>query len=54
MERIFMRETFFRHYIRDIVYASNDGLVTTFAVVADGLSMGVGNYLGITEPRLDL
>lgn len=58
-----------RHYIRDLVYGANDGVVTTFAVVAgvnggtlsasavlvlgvanllaDGLSMGVGNYLGI-------
>jgi VIT1/CCC1 family predicted Fe2+/Mn2+ transporter len=58
-----------RHYIRDVVYGANDGLITTFAVVAgvtggglsartmlvigaanlfaDGLSMGVGNYLGI-------
>ncbi len=58
-----------RHYIRDIVYGANDGVITTFAVVAgvtggtlapttvlvlgaanlvaDGLSMGVGNYLGI-------
>lgn len=58
-----------RHYIRDLVYGANDGLITTFAVVAgvtggdlapramliigaanlfaDGLSMGVGNYLGI-------
>ena len=58
-----------RHYIRDIVYGANDGLITTFAVVAgvvggglsartmliigaanlvaDGLSMGVGNYLSI-------
>jgi vacuolar iron transporter family protein len=58
-----------RHYIRDIVYGANDGIMTTFAVVAgvtggalsaravlivgtanllaDGLSMGVGNYLGI-------
>jgi hypothetical protein len=56
-------------YIRDLVYGANDGIVTTFAVVAgvtggtlapmtvlvlgvanllaDGLSMGVGNYLGI-------
>jgi VIT1/CCC1 family predicted Fe2+/Mn2+ transporter len=25
---------FARHYVRDIVYAANDGLVTTFAVVA--------------------
>ena len=58
-----------RHYIRDMVYGANDGLITTFAVVvgavggglapramlilgvanlfADGLSMGVGNYLSI-------
>jgi vacuolar iron transporter family protein len=58
-----------RHYMRDLVYGANDGIVTTFAVVAgvaggalsasavlivgaanliaDGLSMGVGNYLGI-------
>ena len=58
-----------RHYIRDLVYGANDGLITTFAVVAgvtggglsartmlvigaanlfaDGLSMGVGNYLSI-------
>jgi VIT1/CCC1 family predicted Fe2+/Mn2+ transporter len=63
-----MREIF-RHYIRDLVYGANDGIITTFAVVAgvaggalspktvlivgianivaDGLSMGVGNYLGI-------
>jgi VIT1/CCC1 family predicted Fe2+/Mn2+ transporter len=58
-----------QHYIRDIVYGANDGLLTTFAVVAgvvggglsaramliigaanliaDGLSMGAGNYLSI-------
>ena len=58
-----------RHYIRDIVYGANDGLITTFAVVsgvaggslstlavvvigaanlvADGISMGVGNFLAI-------
>ena len=58
-----------RHYIRELVYGANDGLITTFAVVAgvvggglsgrsmliigaanlvaDGLSMGVGNYLSI-------
>ena len=63
-----LRESF-RHYIRDLVYGANDGIITTFAVVAgvtggnlstravlvvgvanlvaDGLSMGVGNYLGI-------
>jgi hypothetical protein len=58
-----------QHYVRDLVYGANDGVITTFAVVAgvtggalsattvlvlgmanllaDGLSMGVGNYLGI-------
>jgi|SoiMethySBSTD1v2_1073268.scaffolds.fasta_scaffold00332_37 vacuolar iron transporter family protein len=58
-----------RHYIRDLVYGANDGLITTFAVVsgvaggqlsqlavlvvgaanlaADGVSMGVGNFLAI-------
>src|SRR3954470_3835717 len=58
-----------RHYIRDLVFGANDGLITTFAVVAgvaggqlsatatrlvgvanllaDGLSMAVGNYLSI-------
>ena len=58
-----------QHYLRDLVYGANDGLITTFAVVAgvsggqlssrallvvgaanlfaDGLSMGVGNYLSI-------
>lgn len=58
-----------RHYIGDLVYGANDGLVTTFAAVAgvegaalspvtvlivgfanlaaDGLSMGIGNYLSI-------
>jgi VIT1/CCC1 family predicted Fe2+/Mn2+ transporter len=64
---------FARHYIRDIVYAANDGIITTFAVVAgvrgaglsplvvlalgfanlaaDGLSMAIGNYLGIKSER---
>lgn len=58
-----------RHYVRELVYGANDGLITTFAVVAgvaggglssavilicgvanliaDGLSMAVGNYLSI-------
>jgi VIT1/CCC1 family predicted Fe2+/Mn2+ transporter len=58
-----------RHYIRDLVYGANDGVITTFAVVggvaggqlsqfavlvigaanlaADGVSMGVGNFLAI-------
>src|SRR5688572_11438042 len=71
--RSFTVRAFGRHYIRDIVYAANDGIVTTFAVVAgvrgaglstftvlalglanlvaDGLSMGVGNYLGIKSER---
>ena len=60
---------FARHYIGDVIYGANDGIITTFAVVAgvtggsltgravlivgaanliaDGLSMGVGNYLSI-------
>ena len=28
-----------RHYIRDLIYGANDGLITTFAVVA-GVSGG--------------
>ena len=58
-----------QHYLKDVVYGANDGLITTFAVVAgveggalthravlvvgfanlvaDGLSMGVGNFLSI-------
>lgn len=58
-----------RHYVGDLVYGANDGVVTTFAAVAgveggalppltilivglanltaDGLSMGIGNYLSI-------
>jgi len=58
-----------RHYVGDLVYGANDGIITTFAVVAgvvggalspaavlivgaanlaaDGLSMGIGNYLAI-------
>jgi vacuolar iron transporter family protein len=58
-----------QHYLRDLVYGANDGIITTFAVVAgvtggalterailivgsanllaDGLSMAVGNYLSI-------
>ena len=57
------------HYLKDLVYGANDGIITTFAVVAgvaggglaarvvliigaanllaDGLSMAVGNYLSI-------
>jgi VIT1/CCC1 family predicted Fe2+/Mn2+ transporter len=60
---------FARHYIRELIYGANDGIITTFAVVAgvaggglslrvvlivgaanllaDGLSMAVGNYLSI-------
>jgi VIT1/CCC1 family predicted Fe2+/Mn2+ transporter len=63
-----MRQTA-RHYVRELVYGANDGVITTFAVVAgasggalpfnvvliigvanllaDGLSMAVGNYLSI-------
>jgi vacuolar iron transporter family protein len=58
-----------RHYLRDLVYGANDGIITTFAVVggvaggalpdaavlivgaanlaADGVSMGVGNFMAI-------
>jgi len=58
-----------RHYVRELIYGANDGMITTFAVVAgvaggglsarvvliigaanllaDGLSMAVGNYLSI-------
>lgn len=58
-----------RHYLGDLVYGANDGIITTFAVVAgvaggeltytavlvigaanlvaDGLSMGAGNFLAI-------
>ncbi|MDO8492972.1 MAG: VIT1/CCC1 transporter family protein [bacterium] len=61
-------------YISDLVYGSNDGIITTFAVVsgaagaalttetiiilglaslvADGISMGISNYLAISS-RLD-
>ena len=63
-----------RHYIRDLVYGANDGIITTFAVVsgvaggqlsqlavlvvgaanlaADGVSMGVGNFLAIRADEL--
>src|SRR5262245_37846214 len=58
-----------RHYVRELIYGANDGVITTFAVVAgvsggglapqvvlicgvanlvaDGLSMAVGNFLSI-------
>ena len=58
-----------QHYVRELIYGANDGIITTFAVVAgvaggglslrvvliigaanllaDGLSMAVGNYLSI-------
>ena len=60
-------------YIHDVVYGANDGIITTFAIVAgvtgaglapyvvlvmglanvlaDGLSMGLGNYLSIRSKR---
>lgn len=68
LEEIYHQKTS-GEYIGDLVYGANDGLVTTFAVVAgaigaalssniililgfanlvaDGLSMGIGNYLSI-------
>lgn len=72
-----VRETF-QHYVGDLIYGTNDGILTTFAIVAgvaggdlssnaviivgianlfaDGLSMGVGNYLSIRahESALEL
>ena len=30
-----------RHYIRDLVYGANDGLITTFAVVAGVVGGGL-------------
>ena len=67
-ERYFHR-TIGGAYIRDVVFAANDGMITTFSVVAgvagaglspsvvvimgfanmlaDGISMALGNYLGI-------
>ncbi len=60
-------------YVGDMVFGANDGIITTFAIVAgsvgaslspsvililgfanivaDGLSMGVGNYLGVKSDR---
>ena len=65
----FLLRRAWRPYVRDIIYAANDGIVTTFAVIAgsqgaslpavavlalgfanlaaDGLAMGMGNYLGV-------
>jgi vacuolar iron transporter family protein len=67
------RRALLRRYIRDLVYGANDGIITTFAVVAgvaganlsarvvlvlglanlvaDGISMGASNYLGIRSER---
>jgi vacuolar iron transporter family protein len=67
------RRAWLRRYIRDLVYGANDGIITTFAVVAgvagaelsarvvlvlgianlvaDGISMGASNYLGIRSER---
>src|SRR3989338_5875779 len=60
-------------YLRDVIYGANDGIITTFAVVAgvagaalsssvvlilgfanliaDGISMGMSNYLGLKSQR---
>lgn len=68
LERVYHQKTAGR-YIADLIFGANDGIVTTFAVVAgasgasfsplivvtlglanlfaDGLSMGIGNFLGI-------
>ena len=37
-------EAFGRHYLRDIVYAANDGLITTFAVVAGTRGADLGAF----------
>jgi len=64
---------FLHRFVRDLVYGANDGIITTFAVVAgvagarlsprivlilgvanlvaDGISMGASNYLGIRSER---
>ena len=61
-------------FLRDVVYAAHDGIITTFAVVAgvvgaelsvgivivlgianlvaDGISMGVGNFLGLRSEQI--
>lgn len=68
-----VRSAFLVTYIRDIVFSANDGIITTFAVVAgvagaqfghkvvialgfanllaDGLSMAAGNYLGVESEQ---
>lgn len=37
---------FFRHYIRDLVYGANDGIITTFAVVA-GVAGGSLSHVAV-------
>src|SRR3954454_434277 len=43
-----------RHYIGDLVYGANDGIITTFAVVAGvaGGSLSVGAVLILGAPNL--
>ena len=40
------RVAFARHYIRDLVYGANDGIITTFAVVA-GVTGGSLSHLAV-------
>lgn len=69
----FSNATFLGKYIGDLVYGANDGVITTFAVIAgttgagfspivtvvlsfanlfaDGLSMGVSDFLGIKSEK---
>lgn len=51
------RRRFLRHYLPDMVYGANDGLITTFAIVAGvtgaGLSMAVVLILGFSSLLAD-
>lgn len=51
------RRKFLRHFLPDIVYGANDGLITTFAIVAGvtgaGLSMAVVLILGFSSLLAD-
>ena len=45
-----------RHYVRELIYGANDGIITTFAVVAGvaggGLSMRVVLIIDLWPPAL--
>src|SRR5918993_5089134 len=46
-----------RHYVRELIYGANDGIITTFAVVAGvaggGLSLGVVLIIGAANLLAD-